>query len=80
MTHARYAFEYNHPESTVRAAHPVYTRSGDWNCKNRELLEETQRLGGNPYVRKYEEAVAKRVKPPHKVKVRCECAQSLTVA
>jgi hypothetical protein len=34
---------------------------------NRELLEETQRLGRNPYVRKYHAAVAR------KVNVRCEC-------
>ena len=24
-------------------------RYGDWNAKNRELLQETERLGGNPY-------------------------------
>jgi hypothetical protein len=32
------------------------TRFGDWNARNRELLSETQRLGGNPYHRTYLEA------------------------
>lgn len=34
---------------------PVH-RFGDWNAKNRELLEETQKLGGNKYREKYLEA------------------------
>lgn len=41
---------------------PPPSRSGDHNRHNREMLEETKRRGVNPYVRKYEEAVAKRVK------------------
>lgn len=31
---------------------PIH-RHGDWNAKNRELLEETERLGGNKYRQVY---------------------------
>jgi hypothetical protein len=36
-------------------------RSGDWNQKNRELWEETQRLGGNKYREIYQQLI-KRMK------------------
>jgi hypothetical protein len=38
---------------------PVH-RYGDWNAKNRELLEETQRLGGNKYREIYNKLMEKK--------------------
>lgn len=39
---------------------PTHTRYGDHNRKNRELLEETKQLGGNPYYYKYLEQRSKK--------------------
>lgn len=38
------------------------TRSGDWNARNRQLLEETKRIGA-PYYQRYQELKRKRMKP-----------------
>jgi len=43
---------------------PTYSRYGDHNSYNRQLLEQTRSQGGNPYFIKYQEAM-KNYHPKH---------------
>ena len=45
-------------------------RFGDWNAKNRQLWEETQRLGGNKYRETYQQLIKKHMEK------KCTCGDT----